>query len=116
MFSSATRWKDGSKTWSVFHNAQNHRDHLDTQGELPPVFSSIVADLKTKQREGDAIKRRVDFIFDVPIALAHNLVGYRYDGDVPGLNGAVFEVLSGDVPDDPPPPKKPSFLKRLFGS
>ena len=116
MFSSATGWKDGSKTWSVFHNAQDRRDHLDTQGKLPPVFSSIVEDLKTKQREADANKRRVDFIFDVPVALAHKLVGYRYDRDVPGLNGAAFEVLLGEVPDDPPPPKKSSFLKKLFGS
>jgi hypothetical protein len=116
MFSGATRWKDGSKTWSVSHNSQNRRDHLDAQGDLPPGFSSIVADLKAKQHEADASKRRVDFIFDVPVALAHALVGYRYDRDVPGLSGAVFEVLSSTVPDAPPPPKRTPFLKRLFGS
>jgi len=90
--------------------------HLDTQGDLPSAFSSILADLKAKQQEADADKRRVDFIFDVPVALAHSVVGYRYDRDVPGLIGAVFEVLSGDVPSVSAPPKKVSFLKRLFGT
>jgi hypothetical protein len=116
MFSSATGWKDGRKSWSVIHNAQVRRDHLETQGDLPSSFNSIFADLKTRQREADANKRRVDLIFDVPVALAHTLVGYRYDRDVPGLSGAAFEVLLGDVQDDPPPSKKPSFLKRLFGA
>jgi hypothetical protein len=116
MFSSATRWKDGTKTWAVFHNAQDRRDHLDAQGDLPAAFSSILADLKAKQQEANANKRRVDFIFDVPVALAEVLVGYRYDRDVAGLSGEVFEVLLGEVPNNPPPPKKMSFLKRLFGS
>jgi hypothetical protein len=115
MFSSASRWKDGSKTWSVFHNAQDRRDHLDVQGDLPSEFSSIVAELKAKQHLADVNKRRVDFIFEVPVALAHALVGYRYDRDVPGLSGAVFEILSGKVPDAPLPPKRTPFLKRLFG-
>ena len=116
MFSSATGWKDGSKTWSVFHNAQDRRDHLDTQGNLPPAFSSILADLRSKQQEADANKRGVDFIFDAPVALAQSLVGYRHDREIPGLNGAVFETLLGDVPDVSAPRKKPSFLKRLFGA
>jgi len=115
MFSSATSWKDGHRIWSVIHNAQERRDHLDTQGNLPPAFSSILADLRSKQQEADANKRGVDFIFDAPVALAQSVVGYRHDRDIPGLNGAVFEVLSGDVPDVSAPPKKPSFLKRLFG-
>jgi hypothetical protein len=110
MFSSATRWKDGSKTWSVFHNSQERRDHLQVQGELPSEFSSIVADLKAKQQRSDAKKRRVDFIFDVPVALAQALVGYRYDRDVPGLSGAEFEVLTGSVPNNRPPPKRTPFL------
>lgn len=116
MFSRASRWKDGSKTWSVFHNAQDRCDHLDAQGDPPSEFSSIVADLSAKQHDADANKRRVDFIFDIPVALAHALVGYRYDRDIPGLSGPVFEVLSGTVPDNPPPPKRTPFLKRLFGS
>lgn len=116
MFSSATSWKDGHRTWSVIHNAQERRDHLDTHGNLPPAFSSILADLRAKQQEAEANQHGVDFIFDVPVALAQSLVGYRHDRDIPGLEGRVFEVLSGNVPDVSMPPKKPSFLKRLFGA
>ena len=116
MFSSATGWKDGRKCWSVIHNAQERCDHLDTQGNLPSTFSSILAQLKTKQQDADANKRRVDFLFDVPVELARSLVGYRHDKDVPGLSGAVFGLLLGDVPGPSAPPKKPSLLKRLFGA
>ena len=115
MVSSATCWKDGRKTWSVTHDAQEQRDHLDAQGDLPPVFASILADLKAKQREADANNQEVDFIFDGPVELARTIVGYRYDQDVPGLRGEVFEVLSRDVPGGRGEPKRPSFLKRFFG-
>lgn len=116
MFSSASSWKDGRKSWSVIHNAQERRDHLDTQGDLPAAFNSILCQFKTKQQDADANKRRVDFIFDVPVELARGLVGYRHDKDVPGLSGEVFEVLLGAVPDISVPQKKSSFLKRLFGA
>jgi len=115
MFSNATSWKDGRKTWSVIHNTQKRRGHLDAEGDLPPAFGSILADLRTKQQEADANQRRVDFIFDVPVTLAQSLVGYRYDRDIPGLNGAVFEVLSGELPGVSAPRKRSSFWKRLFG-
>lgn len=114
MVSRATAWTGGQLRWSVTHDAQKGRAHLESQGDLPPAFSAALSQLKAKQQDADANKQQVDFIFDVPVELAHNVVGYRYDRDVPGLKGKVFEVLAGAVPESSGPPTKPSFWKRLF--
>lgn len=116
MVSAATGWKEGRKIWSVIHSTRERRDHLDAQGELPPSFNSILAEMKSKQQQADANKRNVDFIFEVPVALARTLVGYTHDQDIPGLSGPVFEVLSGKVSDAlaAPPPNR-SIFRRLFG-
>ena len=84
--------------WSVTHDAQQGRDHLATVGELPPEFNSILSQLRARQQLADKSKRRVDFIFDVPVELARSIVGYRYDRDVPGISGKAFEVLVGGSP------------------
>ena len=51
MFSSASNWKDGRKSWSVIHDAQRGIDHLETEGELPASYSSIRDRLFAKQKE-----------------------------------------------------------------
>ena len=103
MVSRATGWKDGQLRWSVTHDAQKGLLHLDVQGELPPEFAAIRDGKLTEQAAGD---RDVDYLFDIPVEMARSVAGYRHDEDVPGLSGAVFEVLA--------PPKEPSFLKRFF--
>jgi hypothetical protein len=93
MYSSVTGWKDGQKRWSVIHNSQTRKkNHLETEGELPAAFQSILSGL-TAQQEADAKKEGVDFIFDVPVELAQSLTGYRHDEDVPGLSDDAFQVL-----------------------
>jgi hypothetical protein len=93
MLSSSSDWKDGHRCWSVIHNAQKRRDHLETQGQLPIAFSSILKQLQSKQKDADMNGKRVDFIFDIPVELAYTLAGYRHDRDVPGLSDKLFEVL-----------------------
>ncbi len=98
MVSSASGWKDGQRCWSVIHDSQKRRDSLETQGQLPPMFESILEKFRLKQKEADIRKRGVDFIFEVPVELAGTLVGYRHDRDVPGMSGEPFEVLANDNP------------------
>ena len=104
MVSRATGWKDGQLRWSVTHDAQQDRLHLDVQGEPPPEFAAIRDQKLAEQAAGDS---DVDYLFDIPVETARRLTGYRHDEDIPGLSGAVFEVLA--------PPKRASFLKRMFG-
>ena len=101
--------------WSLTHDAQQGRDHLEAQGELPPAFSSILSQSKAKQHDADANVQGVDFIFDVPVELAQSLVGYRHDRDILGLSGKVFSALDAAVSGSSASPKKASLWKRLFG-
>lgn len=133
MCSSATGWKDGRRIWSINHNAQRGREHLETGGELPASFSSIRDRLFSKQKEENIRKagirrpllpRKVipigemgcDYIFEIPVEVARELTGYQHDRDIPGLTGEPFEVLVGAVPKISAPQQKPSFWKRLFGA
>jgi hypothetical protein len=113
MASSASAWAGGQSKWSVTHDAQQGHGHLEAHRELPPSYTSILNRLSTKQQDADANNERVDFIFDVPVELAHSIVGYRHDKDVPGLSGEIFEVLAGAVQAGAP--QKSSLWKRLFG-
>jgi hypothetical protein len=102
MVSEATGWKDGRMKWSVTHNAQEHRQHLEVHGEPPSDFAAIRDRLVARDKPGE-----VDYIFSIPVEMAKSVAGYRHDQDVPGLTGDVFEVLAA--------PKKPSLFKRLLG-
>ena len=109
MVSKATGWKDGQMVWSVTHDAQKDKRHLDVQGTPPAEFAAIRDGLFAKQTPG------CDYIFDIPVETARSITGYRHDQDVPGLSGEVFEVLAGAPPQSSAPPKKPTFFGRLFG-
>lgn len=104
MVSSATGWKDGLLRWSVTHDAQEGLLHLEIEGEPPPEFAAIRDRMFAEQATGD---QDCDYIFDVPVETARSITGYRYDEDIPGLSGEVFEVLA-PLPDERP------FLRRLF--
>lgn len=104
MVSRATGWRDCQLQWSVTHDAQKGLLHLDVQGELPAEFAAI-RDRKFAEQAAD--DGTCDYLFDIPVETARSAAGYRHDEDVPGLSGAVFEVLA-------PPPDERSFWKRLF--
>ena len=133
MVSSATGWKDGRKSWSIIHDSQRGVEHLETTGELPASYSSVRDRLFTKQKEANIrkagtrrplIPRKVvaseemgcDYIFDIPVQVAHELTGYRHDRDIPEMTGKPFHVLVDAVQKDSMPPPKPSFWKRFFGT
>jgi hypothetical protein len=76
MMSLANGYADGRLTWQVFHNSQAGVTHLDVQGELPPAYGAIRDGQLARQAARD---KRVDYVFDVPVMLAQQLVGYRHD-------------------------------------
>ena len=76
MVSVATGWKDGQRVWSVTHDAQREMEHLQAEGELPAVFTSIRDRLRAEQQEAGGRRADVDHLFDVPVELAQTLTGY----------------------------------------
>jgi hypothetical protein len=102
MDSSAAGWRDGRQVWSVFHNAQQDLHHLEVAGDVPPVFAAIEARLRREQ-ENDT---EVDYVFDIPVELARELTGYRYDRDPESDLEEPFEILE---PVTQAPPKRGLF-------
>jgi hypothetical protein len=89
MNSYACGWVDGVERWSVFHDAQQGIEHLETTGTLPVEFQSIRDRLFDEQQGRDD----VDYVFDIPVELFAARGGIRYDRDIPGAGPEPWEVL-----------------------
>ena len=93
MCSFAAGWREGRSVWSVLHDAQAGIEHLDVTGELPAPFGCIRDRLQAEQAAAGGKNAGVDYIFDIPVQLAHTLTGYQHDVDIPELSQDAFEVL-----------------------
>jgi len=95
MCSSAARWRDGQRVWSVFHDAGGRKgiECLEVKGQPPASFAAIRDRLFAEQSAAGGKKAGVDYVFDIPVELAHSLTGYRHDQDIPGRPKDAFEVL-----------------------
>jgi hypothetical protein len=106
MVSSASAWAKGRRLWAVSHDCDEGSEHLDVQGEPPPVFAEIKARAlqeNLSQDEDDDL--RADFVYDVPVDTAAALTGFRHDRELP--SGATVELLHST--------EKP-WWRRLLGS
>jgi hypothetical protein len=88
MYSRASFWKDGRRVWSITHDLQRGSGHLETEGELPPVFTPVRDRLSALVGQD-----RVDYIFYVPVEVAKALTGFRHDEDIPGAPDEPYERL-----------------------
>lgn len=97
MFSSATCYSNGSQTWRVEHDAQQSIYHLHTVGSPPAQLDGVYAKLKQEQDDAGGANADVDYIFDVPVAVAQAITSYRHDMDIEGVDSEPFEVLKQSV-------------------
>ena len=104
MFSQASGWKDGTFLWSVTHDCEKGRYHLEIKGDTPPSLKGIHATLGAAQDAAGGKEADVDFVYDIPAELAKNLTGFRHDQDMSGMNDKPFQVL-----------EKKAFFSRFFG-
>lgn len=78
MISVAFGYENGELVWQVGHNSQEGLDHLESWGSLPDGYEQLRARYLEQQRsEGESAE--VDFVFEIPIELAHLVSGYRHD-------------------------------------
>ena len=98
MFSSATGYANGARTWHVKHDAQESIYHLVSNGDVPSVFNDIYAALKKEQDAAGGTEADVDYLHDVPVALAKAITSFRHDEDIQGANAEPFEVLQQERP------------------
>lgn len=98
MVSSAAGWRDGKEVWSITHDSQVGRDHLETIGDLPEEFGAISQQFKDQQKTYD----ETDFIFEIAIEVACALTGFRYDGN----NWGGYPVETFEVFERIRPPRR----------
>lgn len=93
MFSRASNWKDGECLWSLTHDCEKGRYHLDVKGVPPASLREIKNRLVAEQDKEGGEKADVDLIYDVPAELAKAITGFRHDQDMPGMKDTPFQVL-----------------------
>ena len=104
MYSCAELWHNGERIWQVSHDAQQGMYDLQTAGVLPDTFESTRADLFAQQEAEGGDKADVDFIFDLPLALAKQVTGFKHDELTPADEELEYTVLAdnrsetGDTP------------------
>lgn len=79
MFSSARSWRDGRQIWSVSHDAEQDVLNLETDGDLPEIFSTLRASAVQAQEQEGGSASEVDHIFEAPLSLAQHLTGFKHD-------------------------------------
>ncbi|MCA9254335.1 MAG: hypothetical protein KDA33_01800 [Phycisphaerales bacterium] len=93
MDSSAAGYEDGDQTWSVVHNPEQDPTNVDINGRPPASLCNILERLNAAQCATVGAHAKVDHLFDAPVDLANEIVGFRYDTDVDFEVDPPFEVL-----------------------
>ena len=93
MFSSSVFWSDGEKVWSIEHRGEQGTMDLTSDGSLPPVFSELREKYFSEQEAEGGEHAGVDLIFEIPLAVARSLVGFKHDEETPGVDDGTFDVL-----------------------
>lgn len=96
-FASTELWQDGSCIWHVEHEADQGSEHIAHSGRLPPRFAELLAGVATEDNEA----RDAYFHMDIPIILAKEITGYRYDEINPEVDNTPFERLIDLLPKAP---------------
>ena len=108
MASSAERWSKGKRQWWISHEGDNGPKGLDADGHPPESYPAIRKEMEATQRAKGGDNAGVDYMFEIPLAVAKSLVGFKHDEICPHIIGARFEVMARAAP-------KISMLSQLFG-
>jgi hypothetical protein len=79
MTSSARLYANGEIVWGVSHDPAVSHMHLEMAGALPDELQNIFDRLVAAQESSGAGHADVDYIFDIPLELAHATCGFDED-------------------------------------
>ena len=82
MFSSCTYWNKGRKVWSVRHDGDRGALNIVNSGKLPKNYSSLKNELLEKQKAEGGESAEVDYIFELPLEMAKQVVGFKHDEEM----------------------------------
>jgi hypothetical protein len=108
MASSAELWSRGKRKWWLSHEGEDGPKGLDTDGDLPESFPAIRKTMEEAQHAEGGDDADVDYMFEIPLKLAEELVGFKHDEDDTHVIDKRYVVLSRTAPGG-------GLLRRLFG-
>lgn len=79
MFSSSEAWADGRRLWRIEHAGDVDIPNLRTFGDLPGNFASLERKYRDLQVAAGGDEAGVDYVFEIPLALAHSITGFKHD-------------------------------------
>jgi hypothetical protein len=79
MFSTAFLYENGVRKWGVTHASEKGIYNIEIDGNPPEFFTTLQAQTIAAQDAEDGKKAEVDLIFDIPLALAERVCGFRHD-------------------------------------
>lgn len=97
MFSSCAFWENGRKAWSVQHRGDEGAFDLVTTGKLPESYSLLKKELIEKQKSEGGEQADVDHVFDLPLELAKQYVGFRHDEGAGDTENGTYEILDAGL-------------------
>lgn len=108
MASSSELWSGGARQWWISHEGEDGPRGLATEGQLPSCLQEITREMEEAQRAEGGDEADVDYIFEIPLRVAQDLVGFKHDEECRHISKEHFAVLSR-------PARHKSFFARLFG-
>lgn len=85
MYSMATAWKEGKELWCIEHRGGDKgRTDLTVTGTPPEGFKDA-----KQENEGQA-----DWYFEMPLALARELTGFKHDEVIKTLDGKYEQLVA----------------------
>ena len=114
MFSGVRTYEDGRLKWSVIHDSENGIYDLSIGGEPPAELADIRYRLTRQQDDSGGSHADVDFVFDIPIELAHAVCGFRHNGELPDPMPFFTELEPELPPRGPKGPGLGAWLSGLF--
>ena len=84
MFVSVAAYENAILNWRIIHDAQKANDHLFVEGKPPESLERIQPEELARVHQDLS----VDFIFEIPLRVAKELVGFRHEEAT-----GVFEIL-----------------------
>jgi hypothetical protein len=96
MVCTAELWSDGLRTWRLVHDAQESIDHLAVEGDAPPDYAGTRDQFSAQQAAEGGADAGVDYYFEIPLAVAKSLVGFKHDelNEIMESNAEILEDLA----------------------
>lgn len=109
MASTSELWSGGRRRWRLAHKGENGPKGLDFEGELPDCFQKVREQMESNQAAEGGDQAKVDYIFEIPLCVAKELVGFKHDETNALMAQPAFSVLSRTEE------RKGGLLSRIFG-